>query len=61
MVEAKLDSVGKKTRPLQVVLDEADITAIDDWRRKQPGIPPRGSVIRHFFRKGITAEVNAQC
>ena len=52
-MEAKLDRVGKNTKALQVVLDEADIEAIDNWRRDQPGIPPRGAVIRHFFRRGL--------
>ncbi|WP_431861357.1 hypothetical protein [Azospirillum sp.] len=52
-MEAKLDRVGRNTKALQVTLDEDDIAAIDNWRKEQPGIPPRGSVIRHFFRKGL--------
>lgn len=52
-MDAKLGRAGKATKALQVVLDDADVKAIDDWRREQPGIPPRGAVIRHFFRLGM--------
>lgn len=52
-MNVKLDRAGKATKALQVVLDDADVKAIDDWRREQPGIPPRGAVIRHFFRLGM--------
>ncbi|WP_162488019.1 hypothetical protein [Azospirillum lipoferum] len=41
------------TKVVQVVLEEADIEAVDRWRREQHEIPARGAAIRHFIRKGL--------
>lgn len=59
-MKAKIDPIGTAAKPCQVVLDESDLKAIDAWRITQPGIPPRGSTIRHFFRKGMADWLAAQ-
>jgi hypothetical protein len=51
----KLEPFAGPARPIAVSLDEADLRQIDEWRRDQPGIPARGTAIRHFIRRGLAA------
>jgi len=36
-------------------VDQSFLDAIDNWRRRQPDIPPRAEAIRRLVRKGLAA------
>lgn len=40
---------------LQIMLAEAELTAIDDWRFKQR-MPSRAAAVRELLRRGLIAE-----
>ena len=42
----------KRTERLQVMLDEAELTKIDDWRFEHR-IPSRAAAIRELIRRGM--------
>lgn len=35
---------------------KAWLALVDDWRRKQPDIPPRAEAIRRLVEKGLASE-----
>jgi len=46
---------SRETR-LQIMLDEHELAAIDDWRFKRR-MPSRASAIRELLRRGLQAEL----
>ena len=52
-----MSGLSRETR-LQIMLDEDEITAIDDWRFKRR-MPSRASAIRELLRRGLAAEFGA--
>ena len=57
MMEAAMASpAGKRTEKLQIMLSDAEIAAIDDWRFKHR-LPSRAAAIRELISRGLhTAE-----
>jgi hypothetical protein len=45
----------KKDQRLQLLMGAGDITAVDDWRRKQADLPSRSEAIRRLIHAGIAA------
>ncbi len=45
----------KRTEKLQLMLDEAELTAIDDWRFDNR-MPTRAAAIRELLRRGLQAK-----
>jgi hypothetical protein len=43
----------KKDQRVQLVMAPSDVTAVDDWRRKQPDLPSRSEAIRRLIHLGI--------
>ncbi|MCR9174963.1 MAG: hypothetical protein NXI19_03050 [Alphaproteobacteria bacterium] len=50
-----LDKPGKRTERLQVMLDDEELTSIDDWRFGHR-IPTRAAAIRELIRRGMLYE-----
>jgi hypothetical protein len=51
-----MNGLSRETR-LQIMLDEQELAAIDDWRFKQR-MPSRASAIRELLKIGLKAETN---
>jgi metal-responsive CopG/Arc/MetJ family transcriptional regulator len=49
--------LSRETR-LQIMLDQDELAAIDDWRFKRR-MPSRASAIRDLLRRGLQAELGA--
>ncbi len=49
----------RRPKPVQVILDEDGLKAVDDWRRQQSSIPSRAQAIRMLVRKGLECEMAA--
>ncbi len=45
----------KRTEKLQLMLDEKELAAIDDWRFENR-MPTRAAAIRELLRRGLLAE-----
>ncbi len=45
----------KRTEKLQIMLDELELTAIDDWRFENR-LPSRAAAIRELLRRGLHSE-----
>jgi len=43
---------GKRTEKIQVMLDDSELTAIDDWRFENR-VPSRAAAIRELIRRGL--------
>jgi hypothetical protein len=52
-----MKGLSRETR-LQIMLDEDELAAIDDWRFKRR-MPSRASAIRELLRRGLAAELGA--
>jgi hypothetical protein len=50
---------GRKGRPLQLYAEDGFITAIDEWRRRQPDLPNRSVAIRRLVEQALAAESSA--
>ena len=48
------DRPPKRTEKLQLMLDENELKAIDDWRFENR-MPTRAAAIRELLRRGLTA------
>jgi hypothetical protein len=48
-----MNDIANKTYQMRVT--KRFLTAIDDWRRKEPDIPPRAEAIRRLVELGIAA------
>jgi hypothetical protein len=42
-----------KTERLEMRVDPAFLQAVDDWRRRQPDIPPRAEAVRRLVEKAL--------
>ena len=51
-----MNGLSRETR-LQIMLDEQELAAIDDWRFKQR-MPSRAAAIRELLKVGLTAQTN---
>jgi hypothetical protein len=40
-------------------MDPETLAAIDEWRRRQPDLPPRAEAIRRLTRLGMTVRTDA--
>lgn len=49
-----MNGLSRETR-LQIMLDDAELAAIDDWRFKQR-MPSRAAAIRQLLQIGLRAE-----
>ena len=49
--------LARETR-LQIMLDDEELAAIDDWRFKRR-MPSRAAAIRELLRRGLQAELGA--
>ncbi|MFA5898443.1 MAG: ribbon-helix-helix protein, CopG family [Hyphomicrobium sp.] len=52
-----MNGLARETR-LQIMLDDDELAAIDDWRFKQR-MPSRAAAIRELLRRGLQAELGA--
>jgi len=43
----------RKDIRVQLVMGESDVTAVDEWRRKQEDIPSRSEAIRRLIHLGV--------
>jgi metal-responsive CopG/Arc/MetJ family transcriptional regulator len=50
-----MNGLSRETR-LQIMLDEDELAAIDDWRFKRR-MPSRAAAIRELLRRGLQAEL----
>ncbi len=50
-----MNGLSRETR-LQIMLDEEELAAIDDWRFKRR-MPSRAAAIRELLRRGLRAEL----
>lgn len=48
---------ARSRKKLQLMMDEAEIAAIDDWQFKNR-IPTRASAIRELIRRALAAETD---
>ncbi|MGR8919244.1 MAG: hypothetical protein ACU85V_06480 [Gammaproteobacteria bacterium] len=48
------DPAPKRTEKLQIMLDEDEMKAIDDWRFENR-LPSRAAAIRELIRRGLNA------
>jgi hypothetical protein len=46
----------KKDQRIPIMMTVAEVSRIDEWRAKQPGIPSRAEAIRRLVQSGLTAE-----
>jgi hypothetical protein len=51
-----MNGLSRETR-LQIMLDEQELAAIDDWRFKQR-MPSRAAAIRELLKVGLHAQTN---
>jgi hypothetical protein len=42
-----------KRKRFEMRADEAFLKAVDDWRRKQPDLPPRAEAVRRLVELGL--------
>jgi len=52
-----MNGLARETR-LQIMLDDEELAAIDDWRF-QRRMPSRAAAIRELLRRGLQAEMGA--
>ena len=52
-----MSGLSRETR-IQIMLDEDELSAIDDWRFKRR-MPSRAAAIRELLRRGLAAELGA--
>lgn len=45
-----------KTERFEMRLDAEFLDRIDEWRRRQPDIPPRAEAFRRLIERGLQAE-----
>lgn len=48
-------ATGTKDRSFQMRVDEAWLAKVDDWRRREPDLPPRAEAIRRLVELGLEA------
>jgi metal-responsive CopG/Arc/MetJ family transcriptional regulator len=53
-----MNGLSRETR-LQIMLDDEELAAIDDWRFKRR-MPSRAAAIRELLRRGLHAELGAE-
>lgn len=53
-----MNGLSRETR-LQIMLDETELAAIDDWRFKHR-MPSRAAAIRDLLRRGLQATQGAE-
>jgi metal-responsive CopG/Arc/MetJ family transcriptional regulator len=53
-----MNGLSRETR-LQIMLDENELTAIDNWRFKRR-MPSRAAAIRELLRRGLNAALGAE-
>jgi metal-responsive CopG/Arc/MetJ family transcriptional regulator len=53
-----MNGLSRETR-LQIMLDDEELAAIDDWRFKRR-MPSRAAAIRELLRRGLQAELGAE-
>ena len=47
-------------KAFHAVDDSQLVDQVDDWRRRQPEIPPRSEAVRELIRRGLKAEERHQ-
>lgn len=52
----KTDNADGQSERLQMRVSREFITAVDDWRRRQPDIPSRSEAIRRLVERGLAGE-----
>lgn len=45
----------KKDQRIPIMMAASEVSRIDDWRSKQPGIPSRAEAIRRLVEVGLAA------
>lgn len=53
-----MNGLSRETR-VQIMLDDDELAAIDDWRFKRR-MPSRAAAIRELLRRGLRAELGAE-
>jgi metal-responsive CopG/Arc/MetJ family transcriptional regulator len=53
-----MNGLSRETR-LQIMLDDEELAAIDDWRFKRR-MPSRAAAIRELLRRGLQAELGGE-
>ena len=53
-----MNGLSRETR-LQIMLDDEELAAIDDWRFKRR-MPSRAAAIRELLRRGLQAELGSE-
>lgn len=46
-------TTAKKDQRIPIMMSVAEVARIDDWRAKQPGIPPRAEAIRRLVDRAL--------
>lgn len=49
-------ATAKKDQRIPVMMSVPEVERIDQWRAKQPGLPPRAEAIRRLVEKALTEE-----
>jgi hypothetical protein len=49
-----------RKRGVQLRLGPPVLERVEDWRRRQPEIPPRSEAVRTLLERGLDAERNAR-
>lgn len=49
-------TTAKKDQRIPVMMSVPEVERIDQWRAKQPGLPPRAEAIRRLVEKALTEE-----
>ena len=52
--------MSPKTEQFEMRMDPADLSEVDEWRRKQPDLPPRAEAIRRLIKLGLKAKVKGR-
>lgn len=47
-------TTAKKDQRIPVMMSVPEVERIDQWRAKQPGLPPRAEAIRRLVEKALT-------
>ncbi|WP_417515461.1 hypothetical protein [Minwuia sp.] len=53
------EKAPKRTEKLQLMLDDIEIEAIDDWRFKNR-LPSRAAAIRELIRMGLSCDMSGE-
>jgi hypothetical protein len=56
-MDLEIDVMADELKDLRipVMMAATDVTAIDEWRRKQPDLPSRSEAIRRLVELGLKA------